>query len=160
MRSSHLHSQANFDSLPASERSRMSWDEYDRLVTEHAPCDSGTRSKIDASVLQYARAAADVARDDYSAALARAVAELDDGAGSEWEEYLSLANVPETCDFVAGSAGETTKDVASKWRCGRPAGWRRGTVLACDTHAVRDVVAQVAKFKEAVEKIYSHSGGG
>lgn len=157
----HLSSQTNFDSLPASERVRMSWDEYDRLVREHAPCDSGTRSKIDACVLQYARAAADVAREDQADSLAEEVATLDGEPGAGWEEYLSLANVPETCDFVAGPAGQTTKDVTNRGRCGRPAEWRRGTVLACDVCAVMDMIARVKKLREAVEKIYhSRKGGG
>ena len=39
-----------------------------------------------------------------------------------WEEYLSLAHVPETCDFAAGSAGETTKDVLEQLEVRAPGG--------------------------------------
>lgn len=154
-----LYSHANLDSLPARERIRMSWDEYCRLLRnlEYSTCDPGTRSRIDACVLQYAAAYADVARNDQAAALAREAAKLDDDPGGEWEEHLSLANVPETCDFVVGSGGESTKDVANKSRCGRPAEWRRSLVLVCNTHAVGDLTAQLAKLREAMRRIIHFS---
>lgn len=162
MASNQVMSRSGLDSLPASERVRMCWDEYSQLLDEfeeHTP----RRARIDACVLQYARAAADVARNDQAAALAREAAGRDDGGGDEWVEHQSLANVPETCDFVVGSAGETTKDVANRGRCGRPAEWRRGPVLACSAHAVGDLVSLARVFKLRVvvgRTCHSREGGG
>lgn len=156
MASSRVPRCAGLDSLPPAERARICWASYEELLDEfeeHIP----RRQEIDACVLQYAAACADVARNDQAAALARKTAMLGDEPGDEWEEYLSLANVPETCDFVAGSRGETTKDVANKSRCGRPAEWRRSLVLACNIHAVGDLTAQLAKLREAMRRIIHFS---
>ena len=139
----------SFESLPAPERARMYWDEYVRLLDEFEER-TPRRGKIDACVLQYAHAVADVARTDQLAALAREFEAREVEPGGEWEEYRSANNVPDTCDFLLNSEGETTKDVTNRYRCGRPAGWRRGSVLACEVHVFRNLVVQKASVRDLV----------
>lgn len=57
----------------------------------------------------------------------------------KWEQNKQLGNTPETCDFVVGGGGGTTKDVTDPRRCGSSAGWERGGVLACGLHCVENL---------------------
>lgn len=65
---------AGLDSLPPAERAKICWASYEELLDEfeeHTP----RRDKIDACVLQYARAVADVAMADQLADLASVIGE-------------------------------------------------------------------------------------